>query len=111
MLQHHVAGFSENLDTGIRTTFQNGAQSILQRLTTFSLQGWCCFLGTVCNREVHDYCGAYGMIPQAHCVYYMCRHTHLRIASLEISPFQSKGIHQRCYPRIGTVLSLHTQLY
>lgn len=29
MVQHHVAEFSENLDTGIKMTFQNGAQSIL----------------------------------------------------------------------------------
>lgn len=29
MLQHHVAEFYEYLGTGIKMTFQNGAQSIL----------------------------------------------------------------------------------
>lgn len=41
----------------------------------------------------------------------MCRNTHLRIASLETSLFQSKSVHQRSCPRVRTVLSLHTQLY
>lgn len=34
MLQHHIGGFVEYLDTGIKKTFQNWAQTVLQSLTT-----------------------------------------------------------------------------
>lgn len=72
MLQHHVGGFAEYLDTVIKETFQNWAQTVLQRLTTSASRDGIASCGVACNSEVHDYCSGSGVIQY---VYYMCRNT------------------------------------